>query len=78
MPLYDLRNTDTLEEKEVNMSYASLQDYLKDNPNWKKIIKSTGGLIPESGDMFSKTPDSWKDLAKAIKKGSGRGNSIKV
>ena len=60
------------------MSYGTLQEYLQHNPDWKLIHKKTGGLIPENGDMFSKTPDSWRDLAKSIKKGSGRGNTIKV
>lgn len=78
MPLYDLRNEETGEEVEVNMSYTSLQEYLDENPEWKKIIKKTGGLIPESGDFFSRVPDSFNDHLKAIKKGSGRNNTIKT
>ena len=78
MPLYDLRNTETSEIKEVNMSYASLQEYLEENPQWKLIHKKSMKIVSESGDMFSKTPDSWRDLAKSIKKGSGRNNTIKV
>ena len=78
MPTYDIKNTETGEEKEVFMSYGTLQEYLALNPEWVSIHKKTGGLIPENGDMFSKTPDSWRDLAKSIKKGSGRGNTIKV
>ena len=78
MPTYDIKNTETGEEKEVFMSYGTLQEYLALNPEWVSIHKKTGGFIPENGDIISKMPSSYNDLLKSIKKGSGRSNTIKT
>ena len=76
MPLYDIKNVESGEVKEVNMSYASLQDYLLSG-EWIQVHHTTGGLIPENGDLHGKSSGDWNDLLKKIKKGSGRGVNIR-
>ena len=78
MPLYDLRNSETDEVQEVFMSYDSLQEYLEKNPQWKIIHKKTMTIVTETGDFFSRVPDSFNDHLKTIKKGSGFSNTIKT
>ena len=78
MPLYDIKNEETGEELEILMSHASLQEYLSDNPNWKIVHNKPIGLINGKGDIFHKLPDGYNDHLKAIKKGSGMGNTIKT
>ena len=75
MPTYDLRNTETGEEKEVFCTYTKLQDYLSDG--WIQIHKKSIELVRENGDVLSKSSDGWNDLLKSIKKGSGRDNTIR-
>ena len=38
----------------------------------------TPTIISGTGSLLSKTSDGWKDHLKEIKKGSGKGNTIKV
>tara|TARA_Y100001938_G_C8056528_1_gene414688 strand:- start:920 stop:1075 length:156 start_codon:yes stop_codon:yes gene_type:complete len=38
----------------------------------------TPTIIGGTGSLLSKTSDGWKDHLKEIKKGSGKGNTIKV
>lgn len=77
MPLYDIKNVETGEVKEVSMSYSSLQEYLLSG-EWIQVHHTTGGLIPENGDMYSKVSDGWNDVLKSIKKGSARSNTIRT
>lgn len=76
MPTYDVKNVETGEEKEVIMSYSSLQEYLSSG-EWTQVHKKSVELVRENGDVISKSPDGWTDLLKSIKKGSGRGNTIR-
>ena len=76
MPTYLIQHKETKEEKEVFMSYGTLQEYLGHNPEWHQIHKSSH-IVSESGDVFSKTPDSWREHMKRIKGGSGRSTTIK-
>ena len=76
MPTYLIKNTETEEEKEVFMSYGTLQHYLEVNPEWKQIHKSSH-LVSGVKDVFARTDDGWKDVMKSIKKGSGKGNTVR-
>jgi len=60
------------------MGYASLQEYLEKNPEWKLIHKKSMKIVTETGDFFSRVPDSFNDHLKTIKKGSGFSNTIKT
>ncbi len=77
MPLYTLKNKNTNKEWNVNCSYNEMKAMLNDEtiriitpPNFS----STGGAT----HVNSKTDDGWKDLLGRIKKGSGKGNTIKT
>ena len=78
MPTYDIKNSETGEEKEVIMSYDSLQVYLDTNPEWKQVHKSASTIVTHTGSILGKTSDGWKDVLKSVKKASGRKNTINV
>ena len=77
MPYYTLTNTKTDESYEVHMSWDELQAHLKDNPHLKKEF-STPNIISGIDGIGRHSDDGWKDMLKTIKKGSGRGEKIKV
>ncbi len=56
MPTYDMKNTETGEEFEIQLSMAGREEYLKDNPHIQQIFKR----FPAIGDsvrMGIKKPD---------------------
>ena len=74
MPIYDFKNTETgeIEENKI-MSISQREQYLKDNPHMSPHISKA----PPLGDPIklgvTKTPDSFNDLLKTIKKGNSKG-----
>ena len=76
MPLYDLKNMDTGEVVEHFISISDMQELVATG-KWEQVL-AVPNHVSEVGDVFSRTPDSFRDLKKAIKKGSGSGNTIKV
>lgn len=77
MPTYTLENKDTGEQKDVLMSYDELEQHLVDNLDWFRVIKAPA-LVTHTGNVINQTSGDWKDLMKNIKKGSGKGNTIKT
>lgn len=77
MPTYTLEHKDTGEQKDVLMSYDELEQHLMDNLDWFKVITAPN-LVTHTGNVINQTSGDWKDLMKNIKKGSGRGNTIKT
>ena len=75
MPTYDIRNTETGEEKEVIISYDGLVAMTHDG-TWEQVHKSASALVTHEGAILSKTSGDWRNLLSRIKKGSGRDNSI--
>lgn len=76
MPIYTLRKLSTEEEWEVNVTYDELTQILRDDDIVK--VLSTPKIVTGVGSLHSKVPDGFKDKLKEIKKGSGRGNTIKI
>ena len=76
MPNYTLRNIKTKESIIVTCSYVELQKKLEEDHNLVQML-ITPAVIGGSGSLLSKTSDGWKDHLKEIKKGSGKGNTIK-
>lgn len=76
MPTYDYKNEETGEVTEKFMSISDMEQFEKDNPHMKKIIGA-----PAIGDSvrlgIRKTPDSFNDLLKTIKKGNA-GSTIET
>tara|TARA_Y100001934_G_C12326433_1_gene762837 strand:+ start:1479 stop:1715 length:237 start_codon:yes stop_codon:yes gene_type:complete len=78
MPIYTVKKDNPKSTKtwEINCSYKELQDMLEEYKlvqvlSAPKIVSSTGGVL-------SKTPDSWKEHLGRIKKGAGKGNTIRT
>jgi hypothetical protein len=67
MPIYSMQNKETLEEFEVNLKYAELNQYLEANPQYKQIFTK----FPATGDpvrLGVKHPDNgFKDVLKNVK-----------
>ena len=77
MPTYEVRDLKTGEDTEIICSYDSLQEKI-DTGRYVQIHKSTAKIISHHGSILGKTSGDWKNLNERIKKGSGRGNSIKT
>lgn len=77
MPTYDLRNTETGEEKEVICSYDSMKE-MTESGEWEQFHKGTANLVTHVNGTLSTTSEGWKDVLRQTKRYSGRGNTIKV
>lgn len=77
MPLYTFRNTETDDYIEKIFTISERDSFLQENSTWVQVL-STPPLVRQVGSNISKTSDGWKDVLKTIKKGSGRGNTIKL
>ena len=78
MPTYTIMHKKTGEEKDIFCSYEESQKYLKENPDWSRVITAPAIVSNATGDLLSKTPDGFKDHLNRIKKNSGKGNTIKT
>jgi len=78
MPIYDFKNKETDEVIEVNVKIADYDNFLKDNPHLTRHFTSTPALVSAGKSTLSTAGDGWKDHLNRIKKGSGRGNTIKT
>ena len=76
MPTYTLRKLSSNEVWTVNIPYDELKQILEDNDIVKEL--STPKIVTGVGSLHSKVPDGFKDKLKQIKKGSGKGDTIKV
>ena len=79
MPLYTVKDIKTNSQWDVTCSYDELQETLDNSPDLIKVVtvpnfSTSGGAT----HLNSKTSDGWKDLLGRIKKGSGKGNTIKL
>ena len=79
MPLYTVKDIKTNSQWDVTCSYDELQEMLDNRPDLIKVVtvpnfSTSGGAT----HLNSKTSDGWKDLLGRIKKGSGKGNTIKT
>ena len=76
MPTYTLRKLSSDEVWTVNIPYDELKKILEDDDIVKEL--STPKIVTGVGSLHSKVPDGFKDKLKQIKKGSGKGDTIKV
>lgn len=67
MPIYSMRNKETLEEFEINIKYSELTEYLRTNPNHTQIFTR----FPATGDParlgVSRVDDNFRDVLKKAK-----------
>jgi hypothetical protein len=76
MPLYDIRITETGEEKELMCSHATLKEKMESG-EWEQVHKSAATIVTHVGGTLRQTSDGWKDILKTVKKNSGRDNTIR-
>jgi hypothetical protein len=74
MPTYTMINKESKEESEMILTMAERTEFLSLGTHTQKL--STASFISQAGSTLSKTPDSWNDHLKQVKKGSGRINTV--
>jgi len=77
MPTYDMKNMKTGEIKEMFLKIAEKEELVKLG-EWEQVHLQAMKIVRTTTSSLSKTPDSWKDHLKAIKKNSGKNNTIKT
>lgn len=79
MGTYIFKNDETDEFIEVEMKMSEYDQWKKDNPGWSRYFdKPPAFTYSGTRDIISRTPDGFKDILNAVKKGSGRDNTIKT
>lgn len=78
MPTYTVKRAESEDDKEwdVNCSYSELKE-MCDEYNLIHVLKPIK-IVTGVGSLHSKVPDGFKDKLNQIKKGSGKGNTIKT
>ena len=77
MPTYNLKRISTQEYSEIQCSYDELQMVLDADEDLIQVLKAPS-LVTDTKSTLTRAGQGWQDLLKTIKKGSGRGNTIKV
>jgi len=77
MPTYTVKDLKTNAQWDVSCSWNELQELLDNSPDLIKVL-STPHFVSGVGNLHSKIPDGFRDKLNQIKKGSGRGNTIKT
>ena len=74
-----MENTKTGEVEEFFISNSKKEEMIESG-EWKQVHLTVArdNLISASGGILSKTSGDWRDLLKRVKKGSGRGDTIKT
>jgi len=75
MPIYTLRNKDTGETQERQMSISSKEALIEEG-EFEQIHTELASIVSSRGSTLGQTSGDWKDLLKRTKKGSGKGNTI--
>ena len=78
MPKYTIKDIKTQQQWDVDCSYDQLQEILDNSPDLIKVLSTPSFVSSTATHANSKTSSGWKDLLGRIKKGSGRGNTIKT
>jgi hypothetical protein len=66
MPTYSVRDNDTGEWEELFMSYSSLQEYLKENPNKETVITSAPMIVSGTGFSGFKTDNGFQEVLQKV------------
>ena len=77
MPLYTLRRKSTDETFDVNVKFDDLAQLLEDD-DLERVLVPPNFSSTGMRSNISKAGSEWRDLLGRIKKGSGRGNTIKT
>jgi hypothetical protein len=77
MPVYTIKNKETEEVMDVNCPYAELEEFLRENQEWIRLLRmpaTIGGTV----STLRQAGGDWQDMLKKIKKSSGKDNTINV
>lgn len=77
MPTYTLKDIKTGDTWDIICSWNELQETLDNMPDVIQV-PSAPRIVSGVGGVLSKTDNGWKENLDRIKKGSGRGNTIKL
>lgn len=79
MPIYTVQKLDDPEENswDINCSYEELQQMLEEY-NLVRVLVPPKIAGSDGKSNLTKAGSNWQDLLGKIKKGSGRGNTIKT
>mgnify|MGYP001169659517 FL=1 len=75
MPTYTIKDIKTNKEWDIRCSYDDLQKQLNEDPNVIRVVDAPT-LVTGAKSTLRQAGGEWKDLLGAIKKNSGRGNTI--
>lgn len=67
MPIYSMRNNETLEEFEVTLKYSELEEYLKENPHIQQIFTKFPGMGDPVRLGLRKPDEGFRDVLKKAK-----------
>lgn len=76
MPVYTLRRKSTDETFDVNMKFDDLAQLLEDDDIERVLVPPN--FAGNTVSNLRRAGGEWQDLLGKIKKGSGRGNTIKT
>lgn len=65
MPTFKFINTETGEEFEDFISNSTKEELLAKNPHIRQL-PSTFAIVSGTGDVFSKTDDTWKEVMSKV------------
>ena len=77
MPTYVFRNIETNELEEHFMKISELDEFKQENDHLKIQLQGMNMISDHKGTL-TRAGSEWQDHLKNVKKGSGRGNTIKV
>lgn len=77
MPVYTVKNKETEEVVDINCPYAELEEFLRENQEWTRLLKMPA-TIGSSVSTLRQAGQGWQDVLSKIKKGSGKENSVNV
>lgn len=67
MPVYSIRNNETLVEFEVALKYSELTGYLQENPHFQQIFTRFPGVVDPVRVGIRKTDSSFRDVLSKAK-----------
>lgn len=67
MPIYSMKNIETLEEFEITVKYSELAEYLKENPHVQQIFNKFPGFGDPVRLGLRKPDDNFRDVLRNVR-----------
>jgi len=67
MPIYSMKNIETLEEFEITVKYSELAEYLKENPHVQQIFNKFPGFGDPVRLGLRKPDDGFRDVLRNVR-----------